>query len=299
MDHKDNKDYRFESVERLLQICAENSLSIADVMIMSETKSGQLSREEILYQTSQSLDVMQNSVDKGLRGVTSVSGLTGMDAGKAFEYTRSGRDSASGRQVMSAVSYAVAANEFNASMGLICAAPTAGSCGVLPGVLFSLRDTFDLSRDQMIEFLLTSAAFGLVIANAASIAGAAGGCQAEVGSASAMAAAAAVIACGGTGEQAAHACAMALKGLLGLVCDPVAGLVEIPCVKRNAIGAANALMCCDMALAGIKSRIPCDEVIIAMGEIGSALPLTLRETALGGLAATPTGQRMEREVLGK
>lgn len=288
---------RFSTVNELLGICAAQGKTIAEVMIDSEISQGFLAREDVIYQISMSLDVMRNSVDKGLAGVRSVTGLTGYDAERLNKYLKEGNEPLSGSATMYAVAYALAANEFNASMGLICASPTAGSCGVIPGVLYSISDTLELSRDKQLEFLLVTGAFGLVLANNASISGAGGGCQAEVGSASGMAAAAAVIASGGTNEQAAHACAMALKNLLGLVCDPVAGLVEIPCVKRNAIGAANALIAADMALAGIESRIPCDEVIVAMGEIGRALPLSLRETALGGLAATPTGKRIEAEVL--
>ncbi len=291
--------FRFETIEELNQMSKELDMKISDIMVEREMLTSGLKREDIIYQMSQSADVMNNSIQKGIAGVSSVTGLTGFDAAKLYKYLREGNETVSGSATLYAVCYAIAANEFNASMGLICASPTAGSCGVLPGVLFALKDNFELSGKQIVEFLLTAGAYGLVIANLASISGSAGGCQAEVGSASGMAAAAAVIARGGSNEQAAHACAMALKNLLGLVCDPVAGLVEIPCVKRNAIGAANALMCCDLALAGIESRIPCDEVITAMGEIGGLMPLALRETALGGLASTPTGKQIETRVLHK
>ena len=182
--------------------------------------------------------------------------------------------------------------EHNACMGRIVAAPTAGACGVLPAVLIPLQRKDRLSDGDMVKCLYVAAGFGQVIAARASISGAEGGCQAEVGSASGMAAAALVHARGGTGEQMAAACAMALQNVLGLVCDPVAGLVEVPCVKRNVMGAVNALTCADMALAGLDGGIPCDEVIDAMGAVGRALPSSLRETGQGGLAATPTGRRI-------
>jgi L-serine dehydratase len=192
----------------------------------------------------------------------------------------------------------VATNEVNAAMGTICATPTAGSAGVVPGTLFAVKKKLNPTREQMIAFLFTAGAFGFVVANNASISGAAGGCQAEVGSAAGMAAAAIVEMAGGTPQQCAEAMAITLKNMLGLVCDPVAGLVEVPCVKRNAMGAANAMVAADMALAGITSRIPCDEVIDAMYRIGQSMPTGLKETAQGGLAATPTGRRLEAKIFG-
>ena len=182
--------------------------------------------------------------------------------------------------------------ECNACMRRIVAAPTAGACGVLPAVLLPMKRRYELSDDVIIQALYVAAGFGQVIASRASIAGAEGGCQAEVGSASGMAAAAIVHLMGGTAEQMAHACAMALSNILGLACDPVAGLVEVPCIKRNVMGASNALSCAEMALSGLVSQIPCDEVIDAMGAIGSSLPSAIRETGEGGLAATPTGRRV-------
>lgn len=190
------------------------------------------------------------------------------------------------------ISTALKMGECNACMRRIVAAPTAGASGVLPAVLIPLRERDALSDEVMIQALYVAAGFGQVIATRASIAGAEGGCQAEVGSASGMAAAALVHVMGGTGEQMAHACAMALSNTLGLVCDPVAGLVEVPCVKRNVMGAVNALSCAEMALSGAESAIPCDEVIDAMRAVGDALPAALRETGGGGLAATPTGRRI-------
>jgi L-serine dehydratase len=244
------------------------------------------------------LSVMERAVERGLNGVKSHSGLTGGDAVLLQNYINSGK-SLAGNLLLDAVSKAVATNEVNAAMGIICATPTAGSAGVVPGTLFAVKEKLNPTRMEMIEFLFTTAAFGFVVANNASISGAAGGCQAEVGSASGMAAAAIVEMAGGTPQQSSEAFAITLKNMLGLVCDPVAGLVEVPCVKRNAMGASNAITAADMALAGVTSRIPCDEVIGAMYAIGQTMPSALRETAEGGLAATPTGRRLEEEIFGK
>ena len=193
--------------------------------------------------------------------------------------------------VQQIISTALKTGECNACMGCIVAAPTAGASGVMPAVLLPTQEKFSLSDEVMVQALYVAAGFGQVIATRASISGAEGGCQAEIGSASAMAAAALVHRRGGTPQQMASACAMAIKNLLGLVCDPVAGLVEVPCVKRNVIGAMNALSAAQMALAGIESRVPADQVLDAMREVGDALPHTLRETGKGGLAATPFGQQ--------
>ena len=194
---------------------------------------------------------------------------------------------------------AIKMGESNACMRRIVAAPTAGASGVLPAVLIPLQARDGLEDVQMVQALYVAAAFGQVIASRASISGAEGGCQAEVGSASGMAAAALVSLKGGTPEQMAHACALALSNTLGLVCDPVAGLVEVPCVSRNVMGAVNALSCAEMALCGVPSAIPCDEVIDAMRAVGDALPASLRETGAGGLAATPTGRQVARQMTGQ
>jgi L-serine dehydratase len=219
----------------------------------------------------------------------SASGLTGGMGGR-LEGAAPGLCDDFTRQI---IVTALKTGECNACMRRIVAAPTAGASGVLPAVLLPAQKKFACSDEQMVQALYVAAGFGQVIAQRASISGAAGGCQAEIGTASAMAAAALTALGGGTPEQMAHACAMALKNLLGLVCDPVAGLVEVPCVKRNVVGAMNALACAEMALAGIPSAIPCDEVIDAMGAVGDALPASLRETGQGGLAATPTGRRVK------
>lgn len=287
----------FRNVAELVEIATTRNLPISEIMIEQEMQVTGKTREVIIAQMETNLQVMEQAVERGLNGVVSHSGLTGGDAVLLQNYIKKGQF-LSGEIILDAVSKAVATNEVNAAMGMICATPTAGSAGVVPGTLFAVQNKLNPTREQMIAFLFTSGAFGFVVANNASISGAAGGCQAEVGSAAGMAAAAIVEMAGGKPEQSAHAMAITLKNMLGLVCDPVAGLVEVPCVKRNAMGAANAMIAADMALAGIKSRIPCDEVIDSMYRIGQAMPTALKETARGGLAATPTGRRLEAEIFG-
>lgn len=271
--------------------------NIAELMIETEIELTGRSREEILYIMSRNLEVMKASVVNGLTESKSISGLTGGDAVKMDQYLKSGK-TLSDKTVLTAVRNAMAVNELNAKMGLVCATPTAGSAGCLPAVLSTAIDKLHLSEKEQVDFLFTAGAFGLVIGNNASISGAEGGCQAEVGSASAMGAAALVKAAGGTAFEASQAVAFVIKNLLGLICDPVAGLVEVPCVKRNALGASFALVAADMALAGISSQIPVDEVIDAIYQVGASLPTAFRETAEGGLAATPTGRRLSQEIFG-
>ncbi|MHC5248878.1 L-serine ammonia-lyase, iron-sulfur-dependent, subunit alpha [Enterococcus sp. LJL90] len=287
----------FYSIEDLVEQ-SQNYSSISELMIETEIKLSGRSREEIIELMDRNLVVMEQSIDEGVAGVTSVTGLTGGDATKMNNYLAEG-NFLSGETILTAVRNAIAVNEVNAKMGLICATPTAGSAGVVPGVLMACRERLNLSRSQQIDFLFTAGAFGLVIANNASISGAEGGCQAEVGSASAMAAAALVQANGGTPHQAAQAVAITLKNMMGLICDPVAGLVEVPCVKRNALGSSQAFISADMALAGIESVIPPDEVVEAMYRVGRQMPSIFKETAEGGLAMTPTAQRLTKELLAK
>ncbi|CFE61560.1 L-serine ammonia-lyase, iron-sulfur-dependent, subunit alpha [Staphylococcus aureus] len=289
----------FDSIRETIDYAVENNMSFADIMVKEEMELSGKSRDEVRAQMKQNLDVMRDAVIKGTTGdgVESVTGYTGHDAAKLRDYNET-HHALSGYEMIDAVKGAIATNEVNAAMGIICATPTAGSSGTIPGALFKLEKTHDLTEEQMIDFLFTSALFGRVVANNASVAGATGGCQAEVGSASAMAAAAAVAIFGGSPEASGHAMSLAISNLLGLVCDPVAGLVEIPCVMRNAIGSGNALISADLALAGIESRIPVDEVIEAMDKVGRNLPASLRETGLGGLAGTPTGEAIKRKIFG-
>lgn len=222
----------------------------------------------------------------------SVSGLVGGDGQRMRDYASAGAPLC-GPYLRQVIATALCVGESNACMRKIVAAPTAGACGVLPAVLTPLYQAGQAEEDALVQALYVSAGIGAVISNRASIAGASGGCQAEIGSASAMAAGALTSLRGGDEAQIGHAAAMALKNLMGLVCDPIAGLVEVPCVKRNVIGAVNAVTCADMALAGIQSRVPADEVIDCMGDVGRRLPPELRETALGGLAATPSGKSVK------
>ncbi len=280
----------FRNLEELVSQAQEAQQPLSSLMIDNEVESTGQSRQQVIDQMAQRWRVMEKAAHRGIGGVQSRSGMTGGDARKLWDYVQQGRtltDSA----FLNALSYALGTNEVNAAMGVICATPTAGSSGVLPGVLLMVQERLQLTDDQVVHAMFTAAAVGYVVANNAVISGAQGGCQAEVGTASAMAAAAAVELAGGSPQQCADAAAMALKNLLGLACDPLAGLVEVPCIKRNAGGAAVALAAADMALAGIRSQVPVDEVISAMYQIGQQMPLSVKETAQGGLAATPTGQR--------
>ena len=288
----------FNSINQLTERALSEGISLSEVMIRQEMEATGQSYLDIYNLMKTNLTTMEGAVAEGLEGVHSTTGLTGMDAVKMQKYIDSGKG-LSGELNLLAIANAVSTNEVNAAMGKICATPTAGSAGVVPGVLFAMvKKDPSITEEQKIRFLFTSGAFGFVVANNASISGAAGGCQAEIGSASAMAAAALVELAGGTPDMSAHAFAIGMKNMLGLVCDPVAGLVEVPCVKRNAAGATNALTAADMALAGIESRIPADEVIEAMYKIGLTMPSALRETGRGGLAATPTGERLKAELFG-
>ena len=290
----------FSTIKELVALATEQKKPISEIMIEQEMEMTQQSREYIWEKMEKNLQTMKNAVERSVEGegVFSPTGLTGGDALKMKKYRERGK-TLSGDSVLAGVQYALGTNEVNAAMGLVCATPTAGASGTLPGVVFSIADTMNLNHEQQGRFLFTSAAFGMVVANNAMIAGATGGCQAEVGSASAMAAAAAVEAAGGTPQESSEAFATALGNLLGLVCDPVAGLVEVPCVKRNAIGAGNALIAADMALAGITNVIPADETIEAMRSIGVRMPRELRETGLGGLAGTRTGVAIKMRIFGE
>ena len=289
----------FYSIKELVeQADLDFNGNVAELMIATEYELTGRERDEVLRLMSRNVEVMKASVLLGLDESKSRSGLTGGDAAKLHYYIQSGK-ALSDYTVLTAEKNAIAVNEHNAKMGLVCATPTAGSAGCLPAVLTSAIEKLDLTEEQQLDFLLAAGAFGLVIANNASISGAEGGCQAEVGSASAMSAAALVLAAGGSAFQASQAICFVIKNMLGLICDPVAGLVEVPCVKRNAMGASYAFIAADMALAGIESKIPVDEVIDAMYQVGSSLPTAFRETAEGGLATTPTGRRLSKEIFGE
>jgi L-serine dehydratase len=292
-----NKD--FVNGRDLLERCHREEKKIWEVMVERETYISGRAKEEVIEYMRGNLEIMKNAVERGLQeDIKSVSGLVGGDAKRLRKYYETNKTLA-GEQMNRAVASAMAVLEVNASMGQIVAAPTAGSSGILPGVLISASQDFHVEDERIVQALFTAAAIGFIITRNATVAGAEGGCQAETGSAAAMAAAALVELMGGTPEQALHGAAMTIKNILGLVCDPIAGLVEAPCVKRNAIGAANAYISADMALAGIQSIIPFDEVVEAMYKVGRSIPCALRETAMGGLAATPTGKRIQEEIFGK
>lgn len=287
------------SVETLIQLAQENHSSIGQAMVKQEAMLKQQTEADVLAQMKKNWQVMKESITTGLENPQrSKGGLIGGEGRKLYTYCQSGASLLSGQSVMEAVSYALAVAEVNATMGRIVACPTAGSCGIVPGVLKKIQELDQLSDEQIAVALMTCAGFGMVIAHRASVSGAIGGCQAECGAASAMAAAAAVELRGGTPEQAGQACAMVLKNVMGLVCDPVAGLVEVPCAKRNALGASLAMVMADMALSGVASVIPVDEVITAMGAVGRSLPESLRETARGGLSVTPTGLELHKKIFG-
>ncbi|HEY3317706.1 MAG TPA: L-serine ammonia-lyase, iron-sulfur-dependent, subunit alpha [Coriobacteriia bacterium] len=269
----------------LADATARGSLGAAVIALEAEETGVPAGRIEARF--AEALGVMEDAVSRGLSGeARSRSGLVGGDAAKvSAEAPR-----LFGEGFDTALAAALATGEVNAAMGRIVAAPTAGASGVLPALLLTTAQRTSASREQVVSALAAAGGIGGVIAARATLSGASGGCQAEVGSGAAMAAAAATELAGGSPEQAGHAAALALQGLLGLVCDPVAGLVEVPCVVRNATGAAVAMAAVEMALAGVIFPIPLDEVIDALGAVGRSLPPSLRETALGGLAATPTGR---------
>ena len=287
----------FRTVAELIEIAEKENILISEVMIRQEMDVKERTRKEVYEEMEKNLQVMERAIDDALEGVQSVTGLTGGDAVRIQKYMKE-KTPLSGHLMMDAVSKAMGTNEVNAAMGIICATPTAGSAGCVPGTLFAVKEQLHPTREQMIRYLFTAGAFGFVVANNAFISGAAGGCQAEIGSAGAMAAAAIVEMAGGTPQQSSDAFAITLKNMLGLVCDPVAGLVEVPCVKRNAAGSSLAIVSADLALAGVTSKIPCDEVIGAMYRIGKQMPSSLRETGEGGLADTPTGRLLKKKIYG-
>ena len=289
--------FEYKSISELVNAASSAGRTISEVVLADQAEQLCISPDALFERMDARLSVMEDSVKAGMNSaLRSTSGLTGGDTSRMWDHAASG--GICGGFTNRAMARALAVSENNAAMGKIVAAPTAGSCGILPGAVVSMLDEGRCSREAAVMALFTAGAFGMVIAQNASIAGAEGGCQAECGSAAAMAAAALVELMGGTPQQCAHACAMAIKNQLGLVCDPVAGLVEIPCIKRNVSGVAIAFSSAEMALAGIESKIPADECIGAMREVGCSIPSALRETAKGGLAATPTGERLREQVFG-
>lgn len=289
---------KYDSIAELVIEAEKRGLKLSELVLKTQAQIAEKTEAEMFAQMARSLEVMKESVQEGMsKDKRSASGLTGGDAFKMNEALLSGKTIA-GPFFGKAMVKAIAVAQTNACMGRIVASPTAGSCGILPSALLTLQEERNIPDKDLIMALFTASAIGIVIATNASVAGAAGGCQAECGAASAMAAAAMVELCGGTPKQCEHACAIALKNILGLVCDPVAGLVEIPCIKRNAGGVGNALVAAELALAGVESHIPADEVIVAMKKVGDMMSPTLKETAEAGLATTPTGKKLCEKVFG-
>lgn len=286
----------FSNGAALLALCEQEQCTISEAMLRREAECLENPREAVLARLASAYGIMKRAVEKSLtEQLTSMGRLIGGEAQKLEAYRRLAPP-VCGQTSAKAVAYAMGVLEVNASMGLIVAAPTAGSSGVLPGVLLAVQEEFGLEDDRMTDALLCASAVGFLFTRNATVAGAEGGCQAEVGTASAMAAAAVTQLLGGAPAACLSAAAMAVSNLLGLVCDPIAGLVESPCQQRNAIGASNALICAQIALSGVKNLIPFDEMVEAMYRVGKSLPPSLRETAQGGCAATPTGCALRRKI---
>ena len=283
-----------DSMQEIFEKMQEGQKPFWKVVQDTDVEERQVTPEASFEKMRMTWKAMLETVDTYRGDLRSLSGLVGGDGQRMAEFAASGKALA-GDYLSQVITLALCTAESNACMRKIVAAPTAGACGVLPAVLIPLYRQ-GVPEEEIVQGLYVAAGIGAVIAYRACIAGASGGCQAEIGSASAMAAGTLTAIRGGSAEQIGHATAMALKNLMGLVCDPVAGLVEVPCVKRNVVGAVNAASCADMALAGIESRIPVDQVIDCMGDVGHRIPEEFRETALGGLAATPMGQKVKQQM---
>ena len=281
-----------DSMLEIMQAAEEAQLPFWEVVLQADLEERQVTREASWDKMRLTWRAMLEADATYQAELRSVSGLVGGDGGRMREAAAAG-ECFSGEFLGQVMAAALCTGESNACMRRIVAAPTAGSCGVLPAVLIPCWKKGVYTEDDILRAMYTAAGIGSVIGTRASISGAAGGCQAEIGSASAMAAGALVALRGGSCRQIGHAVAMALKNLMGLICDPLGGLVEVPCVKRNVVGAVNAVSCADMAMAGVESRIPVDEVIDCMGDVGRRLPVEFRETAMGGLAVTPFGQKVK------
>lgn len=287
------------SGKELIEICNKKNYTIWKYTLKTEAGDTGLTEDEVFEKMRNTLHVMQHSANYALENeVKSVTGLIGGDAVKLNNYAKNG-NSLTGGFMAKAMARALSSSEVNASMGRIVACPTAGSCGIVPAVVISAGEQLNKPEDDLVKALLTVSGVGMLITKNATVSGAEGGCQAECGSAAAMASAAVVEMMGGTVEQALDAGAIVIKNILGLVCDPVAGLVEVPCAKRNVGGTVSALTTADLVMSGIKSKIPFDDAVLAMYKVGKQLPPELRETAEGGLAITPTGLKYKKEIFGK
>ena len=289
----------YMTIAELVNLADKQGLKISELVLKEQSVAMEVSEDVLYKKMEEQLEVMLSAIEKGTSpDIRSTSGLTGGDAYKLYRRNENGQ-CLSGPLLSNGIRMAMAVSELNASMGKIVASPTAGSCGILPGAIGACLEVKNISKDAAVMGLFTAGAIGMVVANVASISGAEGGCQAECGTASAMAAGAMVEMMGGSPQMVSHAVAIALKCILGLVCDPVAGLVEVPCIKRNASGVSLAFTATELALAGIISHIPVDEVILTMKKVGREMSDTLKETAEGGLACTKTGKLLQEQIFGK
>lgn len=289
----------YTSAKSMMDACKEQNKTLYELQLDQEMEAEELTKEQVYDYLRKTYEIMKKSATAGLETpITSMSGMTGKNAFKVYEYAKN-NSSISGNLITKAMARALSTSEINASMGRIVAAPTAGASGILPATLVTMQDEFDYSDEEILNALLTASAVGEIIAVNATISGAEGGCQAECGAAAAMAAAAIIELRGGTMEDVFTAASFALKNIMGLICDPVCGLVEYPCNLRNASGVVNAIISADLALAGVEALIPFDETVGAMGNVGKELPVALKETAIGGIAGTETAQRLYEEFLDK
>lgn len=289
----------YTSAKSIMDACKEQNKTIYELQLDQEMEASDMTKEEIYDYLRKTYEIMKKSANAGLaEPITSMSGMTGKNAFKVNDYSMNSK-SISGSLITKAMARALSTSEVNASMGRIVAAPTAGASGILPATLVTMQDEFDYSDEEIFNALLTASAVGEIIAVNATISGAEGGCQAECGAAAAMAAAAIIELRGGSIDDIFTAASFALKNIMGLICDPVCGLVEYPCNLRNASGVVNAIISADLTLAGVEALIPFDETVGAMGNVGKELPVSLKETAIGGIAGTETAQRLYEEFLDK
>lgn len=287
----------FHNAKELLALCEEKNCKISQIALEQDLEDMEISEAELLEKVGIILDTMLSSSEEATtKEVRSISKMSGGYAKLAMDYAKEG-DPICGKDLMRAMAYAFSTSEVNASMGRIVAAPTAGSSGILPAVIRTLHEKEGLDREALKRILFTASAIGQIVEVNATVSGAEGGCQAECGTAAAMGAAAVVEALGGTPKQSTEAASFAFMNIMGLVCDPIGGFVEFPCSLRNASGIMNALSCADLAMAGIESLVPFDEVVDAMARVGRALPESLRETGKGGVAITSTGLALKKEYL--
>ena len=286
----------YNSGKKLATLCRDKNISISELVLIEEMENTNMDREGVMGRLDEVLSIMENSSSYSLtKGVETLGGIIGGEGMKMMEYLLSG-DTVTGEWVIKAMARAFACSEYNASMGKICAAPTAGSCGIIPAAILTVGEKFNLGRDDLLRGLLVSSGLGKIISENATVSGAEGGCQAECGAAAAMAAGAIVEMRGGSPEQSLHGAAIALKNIMGLICDPIAGLVESPCSKRNASGVVNAMISADMALSGVESIVPFDEVVEAMYNVGLGMHQNFKETAKGGIAITETGLKLAEKM---